>query len=152
MVNGFPFQSFPLTVLELLALYIQNGASSLILHHTQTYFNLVDTHKYKCKTIKLLEENIDKHVYPTPGRIIHFLFDLNISGTIDSRFALVLVCNYVLYILGPWELVKTLRKVSQDALLLEKRNKDMESGKENEPRVIGTGGDKCDSEFQDRCR
>lgn len=113
---------------------------------------MVDTPLYKCKTIKLLEENIDKQVYSTPGHVIHFLFDLKISGTVDSRFVLVPVCNYVLYVLGPWESVNTLRNVSQRAVLLEKRNTDMESGKENEPRVIGTGGDDVTQNFQGRCR
>lgn len=84
-------------------------------------------------------------------KVLHFLFDLKISGTIDSRFVLVLVCH-VLYILGSWELVKTLRKVSQGAVLLEKRNKDMESGKENEPHVFGAGGDDVTQNIKDRCR
>lgn len=119
--------------------------------YTILKLKVADTSKYKWKTIKLLEENIDTHVYSTPGLIIHFLFDLKISGTIDSRFVLVLVCH-VLYILGSWELVKTLRKVSQGAVLLEKRNKDMESGKENEPHVFGAGGDDVTQNIKDRCR
>lgn len=89
--------------------------------YTILKLKVADTSKYKWKTIKLLEENTDTHVYATPG-LIHFLFDLKISGTIDSRFVLVFVCQ-VLYILGSWELIKTLRKVSQGGVLLEKRNR-----------------------------